>query len=495
MTFGPSAQLANGWRILLGGAQRHWAVLVILTVVFVILAPDVARLGVHSDDYCFIYASTHHDFQYFVEGSLTANRRPLYALAVYHLAKLFCVKQPVIHLAQFALHIGLCVLLYALCLRIQRDRGMATVCAALLAVVPLHAEAALWFSAWLYLVGAWAVLLAAYVSTIPTMSSQRRNVIVFFLLFIGAQFCELTAVIGLGMVVGIWLIRRQAVTRWRQAVPGWVLGSLCGFGFLKLMRHLSGYSQPLSWNLSLAKFLGPFRVFFGWTTQGIGLQWLGDHLWVLPGVAIILAAVVVMARRSDPQQTARIRPLLVPCILAALGGIAPFVFSSYFPARALYPVAPWLSLALVILLYWIFRRAAWLPLVLILVLSMNATFGTVSAYRHANLIQEQYLAAFKTALPKWPAGARTICARNAPASYGPISTFKDDWVLSCALAQNYHLDFEPKVYFSDRYPRCNRASPDITAIWHPRRREMEIELTPGQSQAHTAVGSTETHRK
>jgi len=480
MTFGLPSHSANCWSILLSGVRRHWTILLILTVLFVILAPDVAQLGLHSDDYSFTYASIHHDFQYFVEGSLTANRRPLYALAVYHLARLFYANQPVIHLTQFALHIGLCVLLYALCLRLQRDRGMATVCAAFLAVVPLHAEAALWFSAWLYLAGAWAVLLAAYVSIMPQMSARRRNVIVFFILFIGVQFCELTAMIAAGIAVGIWLTRGQSGVRWRQAVPGWVLGSVCGFGFLKLLRHLSGYAQPLSWNLSLAKFLGPFRVFLGWTTQGIGLQWLGDHLWVLPGVAIILAAVVVMARRSDPQQTARMRPLLFPYILAALGGIAPFVFSSYFPARALYPVAPWLSLALVILLYWIFRRAAWLPLLFILALCTNATFGAVSAYRHANLIQEQYLTAFQTALPQWPAGARTICARNAPANYGPISTFKDDWVLSCALAQNYHLDFEPKVYFSDRYPRCNRASPDITATWYPARGQMKVELHSAQ---------------
>ena len=157
MTFGPSAQLANGWRSLLGRAQRHWAVLVILTVVFVILAPDVARLGLHSDDYNFIYASTHHDYRYFVEGSLTANRRPFYALAVYHLAKIFHANEALIHLAQFALHIGLCGLLYALCLRLKQDRGTATASAGFLAVVPLHAQAVLWFSAWLYLLAAWAV--------------------------------------------------------------------------------------------------------------------------------------------------------------------------------------------------------------------------------------------------------------------------------------------------------------------------------------------------
>jgi len=495
MTFESRLHLADHWSRALNGVQQHWAVLVILTVFFVILAPSVAQLGLHSDDYNFVYASTHHDFRYFVDASLTASRRPLYALAVYHVAKLFYVNQPALHLAQFALHIGLCVLLYALCLRLQRDRGMATACAAFVAIMPLHAEAALWFSAWLYLVGAWAVLLAAYVSTMPTMSSQRRNVIVFFILFIGAQFCELTAVIAAGIVVGIWLIRRQAVTRWRQAVPGWVLGSLCGFGFLKLMRHLSGYSQPLLWNLSLAKFLGPFRVYLGWTTQGIGLQWLMDHLWVLPGIVIILGTVAIMARRSDLQRISRMRPLLVPCILATLGGTAPFVFSTYFPVRALYPVAPWMLLALIILLYWIFRRAAWLPLLFILALSMNATFGTVSAYRHANLIQQQYIAAFRTALPKWPAEARSICARNAPANYGPISTFKDYWVLSGALAQEYDLDFEPDVYFTDRYPRCNRASPDITAIWDARQRVMEIELPADRSQAHTAVGSSEAPRK
>jgi len=206
--------------VLSTGARQHWAVLVILTVVFVILAPDVARLGLHGDDHCFVYASTHHDFRYFVNGSLTANRRPLYALAVYHLAKIFHVHEALIHLVQFALHIGLCVLLYALCLRLKQDRGTATACAAFLVVVPLHAQAVLWFSAWLYLVGAWAVLITAYVSIAPKMSGRRRNVIVFIILFIGAQFCELTAMIGLGIAVGIWLTRQQAVTRIRNRCRG-----------------------------------------------------------------------------------------------------------------------------------------------------------------------------------------------------------------------------------------------------------------------------------
>ena len=84
--------------------------------------------------------------------------------------------------------------------------------------------------------------------------------------------------------------------------------------------------------------------------------------------------------------------------------------------------------------------------------------------------------------------ARSICVENAPADYGPVSVFKDDWVLSGALAQLYSLDFEPEVYFTDRYPRCSRASPDIAAIWHPRRREMEIELAPARSQAHVVPG-------
>ncbi len=486
----------ESWTTVLSrGARRHWAVLVIFTVIFVILAPDVARLGIHGDDHCFVYASTHHDFRYFVDESLTANRRPLYALAVYHLAKIFHAHEALIHLVQFALHIGLCVLLYALCLRLKQDRGMATACATFLAVVPLHAQAVLWFSAWLYLVGAWAVLIAAYVSIAPKMSARRRNVIVFIILFIGAQFCELTAMIGLGIAVGIWLTRRQAVARWRQTMPGWVLGSVCGFGFLKLLRHLSGYSQPLSWDLSLAKFLGPFRVYLGWTTQGIGLQWLMSHPWVWPGVVVILVVVVVAARRSDPKRVKQMSPLLVPCILAALGGTAPFVFSSYFPVRALYPVAAWMSLALIILLYWIFRRAAWVPLLVIVAFSANATFGVVAAYREANLIQQQYLGDLKQSLPQWPEQARSICVENAPSDYGPVSVFKNDWVLSGALAQLYNLDFEPKVYFTDRYPRCSRASPDITAIWHPRRREMEIKLAPGQSQTRTAAGSTKTHRK
>ena len=247
---------------------------------------------------------------------------------------------------------------------------------------------------------------------------------------------------------------------------------------------MTGYSRELSLQLSLAKFLGPFRVYLGWTTQGIGWEWLMSHPWVWPGVVIILAVVVVAARRSDPQQTARMHPLLVPCILAALGGTAPFVFSSYFPVRALYPLAPWLSLALIILLYWTFRRAVWIPLLVIVAFSANATFGVVSAYREANLMQQQYLGDLKQSLPQWPEPARSICVENAPSDYGPVSVFKNDWVLSGALAQQYNLDFEPQVYFTDRYPRCDGASPDITAIWHPSRREMEIKLAPGQSQAH-----------
>jgi len=142
-----------------------------------------------------------------------------------------------------------------------------------------------------------------------------------------------------------------------------------------------------------------------------------------------------------------------------------------------------MALALVIFLYWAFRRAAWIPLLVIVAFSANATFGIVSAYREANLIQQQYLGDLKQSLPQWPEQARSICVDSAPSDYGPISVFKDDWVLSCALAQLYNSDFEPKVYFTDRNPRCNHASPDITAIWHPRRREMAIELAPGSRSA------------
>jgi len=304
----------------------------------------------------------------------------------------------------------------------------------------------------------------------------KRRTIAFLLLFLCVQFYELSALIALGLAAGIWLLRGKVTELWRETLPAWGLGSMIGLGFFMSTRYMTGYSRELSLQLPLAKFLGPFRVYLGWTTQGIGLQWLMSHPWVWPGLVIILAVVVVAARRSDPQQTAPMRPLLAPCILAALGGTAPFVFSSYFPVRALYPVAPWLSLALIILLYWTFRRAAWVPLLLIVAFSANATFGIVSAYREANLIQQQYLAGFNTALPQWPAQARSICVENAPSDYGPVAVFKNDWVLSGALAQEYNLDFEPKVYFTDRYPRCRRASPDITAIWHPRRREMRIKL-------------------
>ncbi len=117
-----------------------------------------------------------------------------------------------------------------------------------------------------------------------------------------------------------------------------------------------------------------------------------------------------------------------------------------------------------------------MPLLLIIAFSANAIFGVVSAYREANLIQQQYLVGFKTALPQWPESARSICVENAPADYGPVSVFKNDWVLSGALAHLYNLDFEPEVYFTGRYPRCNEASPDLSATWHSDHQEMEIEL-------------------
>ncbi len=179
----------------------------------------------------------------------------------------------------------------------------------------------------------------------------RRRTIVFLLLFLCVLFYELSALIALGLAVGIWLLRGKVTELWRETVPAWILGSVIGLGFFMSTRYLTGYSRELAFQLSLAKFLGPFRVYLGWTTQGIGLQWLTNHPWVWPGIVIILATVVVAARRSDPQRVKQMSPFLVPCILAALGGIAPFVLSSYFPVRALYPVAPWLSFALIILLH------------------------------------------------------------------------------------------------------------------------------------------------
>ncbi len=480
MVFEFPVLLVHRLTTILSTARRHWAILLLLTIFFAILAPTVARLGIHGDDYCFIYASTVQDLSYFVNWHLEAAGRPFLAFLVYYLAILFSLSTSVTHLVQFAMHLGACVLLYALVIRLSEDKPAAAMAAATLALLPLSGEAVFWFGAGQYLVAALLLLLAAHASITPNISRASRRNIVFLLLFICVQFYELSATIALGLAAGLWLSEGKSTARWRQTLPAWVLGASAGFAFFMTTRYIAGYSRPLSFSLAVAKFLGPFRVFFGWTTQGIGLQWLGEHLWVLPGLVIILGTVVFVARRSDLQQTARIRPLLVPCILTALGGSAPFVFSSYFPMRALYPVAPWLSLALIILLHWSFRRAAWLPLLFILALGTNATFGTVSAYRHAILIQEQYLTAFQTTLPQWPAGARAICARNAPSDYGPISVFKSDWVLSSALAQEYHLDFEPKVYFSDRYPRCSRASPDITATWYPAQRQIEVELHPAR---------------
>jgi len=470
----------RGWtKLIARQARRHWAILLILTGVFVILAPDVARLGLHGDDYCFVYASTHHDLDYFVRGHLQGAGRPFLAFLVYYLAILFSLSTSLIHLVQLAMHLGCCLLLYALVVRVNHNSWAAALAAGMLALVPLHAEAVFWFAAGQYLVAALLLLITAHISISPDISIRRRQIIVFLLLFLCVQFYELSALIALGLAVGIWLLPSKLSRPWQETLPAWGLGSVIGLAFFISIRYLVGYSRELSLQLSLAKFLGPFRVYLGWTTQGIGLHWLMNHLWVWPGVVIILAVVVVAARRSDPKRVKQMSPLLVPCILAALGGTAPFVFSSYFPVRALYPVAPWLSLALIILLYWTFRRAAWVPLLVIVAFSANATFGVVSAYREANLIQQQYLAGFNTALPQWPEQARSICVENAPSDYGPVSVFKDDWVLSGALAQLYNLDFEPKVYFTDRYPRCNRASPDITVIWHPRRREMEIRLAPG----------------
>jgi len=469
---------------LLRGARRHWAVLVILTVVFAILAPDVARLGLHNDDHCFVYAATTHDLSYFAEGQLAVAGRPLYAYLFYYLAILFSLSTSATHLVQLVMHLGCCLLLYALIIRVNQSTWAATLAAGMLALLPLHSEAAFWFAAGHYLVAALLLLIAAHVSISPRIPTARRRTLVILLLFLCVQFYELSALIALGLAVGIWLLSRRATQPWRETLPAWGLGSVIGLGFFMSTRYLVGYSRQLTFELSLAKFLGPFRVFFGWTTQGIGLEWLMNHPWVWPGVVVILTVVVVAARRSDPKRIRQMSPFLVPCILAALGGTAPFVFNSYFPVRALYPVAPWMALALIILLYRTFRRAAWVPLVIIVAFSANATFGVVSAYREANVIQQQYLGDLKQSLPQWPEQARSICVENAPANYGPISVFKDDWALSGALAQLYNLDFEPQVYFTDSYPRCNEASPDITAIWHPRRREMEIKLAPGQSQAH-----------
>ena len=73
-------------------ARRHWAVLVLLAVVFLILTPDVARLGFHGDDHCFVYASTHHNLSYFVRGHLQAAGRPFLAFSVYYLAILFSMQ-------------------------------------------------------------------------------------------------------------------------------------------------------------------------------------------------------------------------------------------------------------------------------------------------------------------------------------------------------------------------------------------------------------------
>jgi len=461
-------------------ARRHWAVLVILTVVFVILAPDVARLGIHGDDHCFVYASTHHDLDYFARGQFAAAGRLLYAYLFYYLAILFSLSTSVTHLVQLAMHLGCCLLLYALIMRVNRNIWAAALAAGMLALLPLHAEAAFWFAAGQYLVAALLLLIMAHISISPGISIRRRQIIVFLLLFLCVQFYELSALIALGLAAGIWLLPSKLNRSWQETLPAWGLGSVIGLGFFMSTRYLVGYSRELSLQLSLAKFLGPFRTWGGWTAQGIGLRWLMNHPWVWPGVVIILVVLVVAARRSDPQQTARMRPLLLPCILAALGGSAPFVFNSYFPVRALYPVAPWLLLALITLLYWSFRRAAWLPLLVIVAFSANATFGVVSAYREANVIQQQYLGDLKQSLPQWPAQARSICVDGAPSDYGPVAIFKDDWGLASALAQQYNLDFEPEVYFTDRYPRCSQASPDITAIWHRHRREMQVEVSARQ---------------
>jgi len=424
-----------------------------LAVVFLILTPDVARLGFHGDDHCFVYASTHHNLSYFVRGHLQAAGRPFLAFLVYYLAILFSLSPSVTHLLQLAMHLGCCLLLYALIIRLNQARWAAVLAAGMLALLPLHAEAVFWFAAGQYLVAALLLLITAHISISPAIPLARRQIIVFLLLFVCVQFYELSALIALGLAAGIWLLSSKLSRPWQEALPAWGLGSVLGLGFFMGTRYLVGYSRQLSLQLSLAKFLGPFRVYLGWTTQGIGLEWLMNHPWVWPGLVIILAVVVVAARRGTPQRVAQMSPLLVPCILAALGGTAPFVFSSYFPVRALYPVAPWLSLALIILLYWTFRRAAWVPLLVIVAFSVNATFGVVSAYREADVLQQHYLADFKTALPQWPQPARSICVENAPSNYGPISVFKEDWALSCALAQAYNLDFEPKVYFTDRYPR------------------------------------------
>ncbi len=127
--------------VLSAGARRHWAVLVILTVVFIILVPDVARLGIHGDDHCLIYAATTHDFDYFIKGHLQAAGRPFLAFLVYYLAILFSLNTAITHLVQLAMHLSCCLLLYALIMRVNQNSSAATLAAAMLALLPLHAQA------------------------------------------------------------------------------------------------------------------------------------------------------------------------------------------------------------------------------------------------------------------------------------------------------------------------------------------------------------------
>ena len=461
--------------LLIPTLRAHWAILLVMVIVSLLFGPMVAKMRPMGDTEADLWANRNWPFWEVVRQHIWQTGGPLGGLSKPLLFGLLDFNQPMARLLIFSLHLGGCLLLYSLVMRLSGSVWLAAAVAAMFGVIPLISEALFWYEARLYVISTFFVLWAAVASVNPKVPTARRNVVVFCLLFIAVLFCEQSGPVAVGLALGLWLVRADWARTWRQVLPAWFAGPLSGFAVHLGFRYLFGCPRVAAWHGSLELLRSPFRHWMGRTVHFAG----GQHLLAHPELSIVLisflAVVAIAVVRTRPSSVRRVRGIIIPCLLAFAGGIAPFMFNTYFPGRALYNLAPWVALALVILAHTIFRRAAVVAIILALAMATVATLGSASTFLVVNRAQEQYFAAFEKVLPDLPSGVRRIWAKNAVQECGPWSVYEDTWSLQAALATLYNIGPPGLEVWSRRGP-CPYPPEtiDLIVVWHPESRKMEV---------------------
>lgn len=245
------------------------------------------------------------------------------------------------------LHMGVCVLLYAVLRRLLVDPRVAALAASLFAVLSVHPDTVSSGSGRAQLLSALAVL-GTWLLFLRPGHSGRGTLLAFlagWIVFLGLLASPLVAVALPLVLVSSWLTRRSLPLRGFSAMVSAVLGYwLVRSAALGSTRFLPHYTEnPLAWQewpvrllngvalmpRYLLKIVAPVHLSADYSHPGFPILGLDDPLlWGL-AVGFIAAAVFVVLYFR------RRRPLLALAVLLFTFSLLPFT-SLVFPARAVF---------------------------------------------------------------------------------------------------------------------------------------------------------------